>query len=98
MILNPNQKRMIEMYQAQIRRNRVNKSEIARAVGFHPSYVSKTIKEWRAWQKAPKGMLRGCLCCNRSFVSRGRHNRLCDGCKDGGEYQPYSLSLHSGGY
>jgi hypothetical protein len=100
MNLNPHQRRMIEIYQEQVRRNRVNKSEIARAVGFHPSYVNKSIKAWRAEQSAPKGQLRECLCCDRVFVSEGKHDRLCDQCGHGDEYHPYTLSpaMHAGGY
>ena len=96
MIPNPNQQRMIEIYQTQLHRNHVNKSEIARQVGFHPSYVQKTIKEWRIWQKTPKGMIRPCLCCDVRFLSRGKHDRMCDSCGAGDEYEPYQLLLQGG--
>ena len=93
-MFNPKQQQMILIYQDQVRRNRVNKSEIARQVGLHGhAYVARTIQQWRAEQNAPKGQLRECLCCDDHFVSSGKHHRLCDKCRFNGEYsRTYSLS------
>jgi hypothetical protein len=97
MNFNPRQQQMILIYQDQLRRNRVNKSEIARAVGLHGhAYVARTIQQWKAEQNAPKkGKLEECLnfeeCGNMVWRTTGHY--MCDRCAAHGEIMaPYSTA------
>jgi hypothetical protein len=94
---NEKQLMMIQLYQEQVRRNKINKSLIAKAVGLHGhSYVSRTLKEWRDRMKAKT--MRECLLCEQPFPSHGKHDRLCNACGQESEYVPYSLSFNNGGH
>lgn len=91
------QLKMIELYQDQIKRNRVNRAEIAKAVGLKGhSYVARTIKAWR--ERLNAKTIRECLCCDKPFPSSGKHDRLCDECGQESEYLPYTLSFNNGGH
>jgi hypothetical protein len=93
---------IIDEYNWQIRKyGKPNWGKINQAVGLQSTlgrYAHRVIKKWRKETRAANtGTLRSCLCCDKMFASQGLHNRLCDGCRAGGEYHapfPISPSIH----
>jgi len=69
---------------------KVRIADVRAAAGIKYSYASMLVKEWHDLKR---GTVRECLCCDDSFVSSGKHHRLCDRCRVNGEYMaPYPIS------
>ena len=94
MKMNERQKRIIDEYERMFRnRGCVNYEKITKAVGLHSNnskYVRRTIQLWKQEQES-KGNLIPCLGdCGQMFMSEGKHNRLCNDCRQEGEaYEPH---------
>lgn len=87
---------IIHEYNRQIRTTgMVNYTAITRAVGLKSNtgtYAKRVVQHWLESQR-PTGQLRECLCCDRMFLSAGKHDRLCPACGGEGDYTaPYSIS------
>ena len=92
------QKQMIKIYNKQVARcGHARYAEITVEVGLHPrheGYVRKTIKQWKK-SKAVVVRLLPCLGpdCDEIVRSTGPGHRLCDKCRQMGEYfAPCALS------
>ena len=49
-------------------------------------------KQRRAAHEKKRKQRRACLCCGKSFLSEGPHNRLCNACRQkGDDGSPYSV-------
>ena len=51
--------------------------EIAKLTGHTPSAVHKTLGPSKK-----QCTERACMCCGKTFLSEGAHNRLCGGCRN----------------
>lgn len=92
------QKKMIEIYNKQgAREGHARYAAIAQEVGLHPrheAYVRKTIKRYKETKAVVVRRL-PCLGtdCDEIVESTGPGHRLCDKCRQRGEYfAPYALS------
>lgn len=54
--------------------------EIAQLTGLPSSAVHKQLASEQARRKGTTE--RACMCCGKTFLSEGAHNRLCGGCRN----------------
>lgn len=59
----------------------IKPSAIAKRLGRPESSVYRRIQTLGLAQGATRKTQRNCLCCSKSFLSDGPHNRLCSRCR-----------------
>jgi|GEM_PF-1544328 len=61
-------------------------ADIAKILGRSEDSVSvKASRLLLSRKRKTEGKLIPCICCTRQFVSEGKHNRMCDPCREGGD-------------